>query len=149
VLLGRLLRRSAALTGVALGVLTLLLAVALPATAATARPALRAAGDAAPTFWSGTDSWPMPVGGPGPYTEPRTGGSYGGYIGMIGSWAWWLGCRGSFLAWSAANSAQANANLLRYSRGIGTGAYPGTLRISIAVVSPSIPGIWRSIRTRS
>lgn len=117
----RLPRR--AFTGVLLGALVLMSVVALPEATASARPAQRSAADATPTFWSGTDSWPMPVGGSGPYTEPSIGGSYGGYIGMIGGWAWWLGCRGSFLAWSPANSAQANTDLLRHSRGIGTGAY--------------------------
>jgi len=42
---------------------------------------------------------------------------------MTGSWERWLGCRGSFLAWSSANSQQANTNLTRYGRGIGTAVY--------------------------
>jgi hypothetical protein len=73
-------------------------------------------------FWYGSDSWPVPVTGSGPYSEPRIGGSYGGYIGMIGNWAYWLGCRGAFLAWSSANSGQANYNFSR-GLGIGTGVY--------------------------
>jgi hypothetical protein len=80
-------------------------------------------GDTPPGFWYGTDSWPTPVTGTGPYSEPQIGGSYGGYIGMIGNWAWWLGCPGAFLAWSGANSQQANTNLSSYGLGIGTGVY--------------------------
>ena len=56
------------------------------------------AGDSPPGFWYGTDSLPVTVSGSAPYQEPRTGGNYGGYIGMTGSWAYWLGCRGGFLA---------------------------------------------------
>ena len=42
---------------------------------------------------------------------------------MTGSWSYWLGCRGGFLAWSAANSAQADTNYTKYGRGIGTAVY--------------------------
>ncbi|MFY9929735.1 MAG: hypothetical protein WAK82_17160 [Streptosporangiaceae bacterium] len=42
---------------------------------------------------------------------------------MTGSWSYWLGCHGGFLAWSAANSAQADANYTKYGRGIGTAVY--------------------------
>jgi len=89
------------------------------ATAAQAQPVQRS-----PTgFWSGTDSWPVPVSGSGPYRAPGIGGAYGGYVGMAGSWSVWLGCHGGFLAWSSANSAQANANYARYGLGIGTAVY--------------------------
>jgi hypothetical protein len=56
---------------------------------------------------------------------PRLGGAYGGYIGMTGNWAYWLGCRGQehFIAFSAANAAQAHTNFVTYHRGIGDGAY--------------------------
>jgi len=74
-------------------------------------------------FWYATDSWPVPVSGRAPYSEPGTGGSYGGYIGMTGSWSYWLGCRGGFLAWSSANSAQADTNYTTYGTGIGTAVY--------------------------
>ncbi len=74
-------------------------------------------------FWSCTDSWPVPVGGSGPYRAPGIGGPYGGYIGMAGSWSYWLGCHGGFLAWSSANSAQADANYATYGLGIGTAVY--------------------------
>jgi hypothetical protein len=78
----------------------------------------------APTgFWSGSDSWPVPVSGSGPYREPGIGGAYGGYIGMAGSWSYWLGCHGGFLAWSAANSARANVSYTKYRQGIGTAVY--------------------------
>lgn len=86
-------------------------------------PSAALAGDTPAGFWNGTDSWPMPVGGSGPFSEPSIGGSYGGYIGMIGGWSWWLGCKGAFLAWSGANSQQANTNLTRHGLGIGTGVY--------------------------
>jgi hypothetical protein len=74
-------------------------------------------------FWYGTDSTYMRVTGSGPFQEPVIGGSYGGYIGMAGSWEWWLGCRGAFLNWSKVNSAQADANLSTHHLGVGTGAY--------------------------
>ena len=82
------------------------------------------AGHPAPTgFWSGSDSWPVPVSGSGPYHEPGIGGAYGGYVGMAGSWSYWLGCHGGFLAWSSANSERADANYTRYGQGIGTAVY--------------------------
>jgi hypothetical protein len=56
-------------------------------------------------FWYGTDSLPVTLTGTAPYREPGIGGAYGGYIGMAGSWSYWLHCPGGFLAWSAANSA--------------------------------------------
>jgi hypothetical protein len=75
-------------------------------------------------FWYGSDSWPIPVSGGAPYITPGTGGGYGGYVGMAGNWARWQGCgTGNFLAWSAANSQQADANYTRYGLGIGTGVY--------------------------
>jgi hypothetical protein len=64
----------------------------------------------------------MPVTGAGPYREPVTGGSYGGYIGMAGNWAHWQGCGGG-LVWSAANARQATADLAPYHRGIGTAEF--------------------------
>jgi hypothetical protein len=72
----------------------------------------------------GSDSWPMPVTGHGPYAEPVLGSGYGGYMGMAGNWARMEGCStGNFLAWSSANSAQANANFTKYHIGVGTGVY--------------------------
>jgi hypothetical protein len=79
--------------------------------------------DSPPGFWYGTDSQSVHVSGSGPYGEPVIGGSYGGYIGMAGNWAWWLGCHGAFLAWSKTNSAQADTNFARYHKGVGTSAY--------------------------
>ena len=77
-----------------------------------------------PGFRYGSDSWPMPVTGHGPYAEPVLGSLYGGYMGMAGNWARKEGCStGNFLAWSSANSAQANANFTRYHAGVGTGVY--------------------------
>ncbi len=91
--------------------------------AATAQPRSLPARQAPTGFWSGTDSWPVPVSGPAPYRAPGIGGAYGGYIGMTGSWSYWLGCHGGFLAWSSANSAQANTNYTKYGQGIGTAVY--------------------------
>jgi hypothetical protein len=88
-----------------------------------AGPAGAGANDGPAGFWSGTDSWAMNAGGSGPYGEPVIGGNYGGYMGMVGSWEWWLGCRSAFLAWSKANSAQADTNFTTYGKGVGTGAY--------------------------
>ena len=50
--------------------------------------------------------------GSAPYSMPHLGGAYGGYIGMTGNWAYWLGCSGQehFLAYSATNAAQARTN---------------------------------------
>jgi hypothetical protein len=77
-----------------------------------------------PGFRYGSDSWPMPVTGHGPYSEPVLGALYGGYMGMAGNWARTLGCgTGNFLAWSSANSAQANYNYTKYRVGVGTGVY--------------------------
>jgi hypothetical protein len=89
--------------------------------ALVALPAAASANDSA-GFWYGTDSAYMNVRGSGPYQEPVISGSYGGYMGMIGSWEWWLGCPGRFLAWSKINSAQADFNY-RAHAGQGTGAY--------------------------
>jgi hypothetical protein len=75
-------------------------------------------------FWSGSDSWPIPVTGSAPYTTPSLGGAYAGYVGMAGNWARWQGCgTGNFLAWSSANSQQAGTDYTRYGKGIGTGVY--------------------------
>jgi hypothetical protein len=56
---------------------------------------------------------------------PFLGGAYGGYIGMTGNWAYWLGCSGQahFIAYSAANAAQAHTNFTQYGKGVGAGAY--------------------------
>ena len=47
--------------------------------------------DGPPGFWWGTDSLPVTVPGSAPYSMPYLGGAYGGYIGMTGNWAYWLG----------------------------------------------------------
>jgi hypothetical protein len=99
----------------------LALALLSPALAAQAGPA----GDGPPGFWWGTDSLPVSVPGSAPYSMPYLGGAYGGYIGMTGNWAYWQGCSGGehFLAFSAANAAQAHTNYAQYSKGVGVGAY--------------------------
>ena len=95
-----------------------------PSRAATTARARSAPAHPVPTgFWSGSDSWPIPVSGSAPYRAPGIGGAYGGYVGMAGSWSYWLGCHGGFLAWSSANSAQADTNYSKYSQGIGTAVY--------------------------
>jgi hypothetical protein len=104
----------------------LALVLASGAAATSANAAGQAlAGDSPPGFWWGTDSWPVTVSGSAPYSMPRLGGAYGGYIGMTGNWAYWLGCSGQehFIAYSAANAAQAHTNFVTYHRGIGDGAY--------------------------
>ena len=59
-----------------------------------------------------------------PVLRARHRGHYSGYIGMAGNWARTEGCKtGNFLAWSSANSAQANTNYTKYHGGIGTGVY--------------------------
>jgi hypothetical protein len=89
--------------------------------AATA--AMRADGDRPPGFWWGTDSRHVKVTGRAPYRMPYLGGAYGGYIGMTGSWAHWLGCKGSSLTFSKENAAQARLNYTKYHKGVGEGAY--------------------------
>jgi hypothetical protein len=81
------------------------------------------AGDGPPGFWWGTDSLPVTVPGSAPYNMPYLGGAYGGYIGMTGNWAYWLGCKGGFIAFSSANNTQAYINYTQYHRGIGDGVY--------------------------
>jgi hypothetical protein len=74
----------------------------------------------------GTDSFQMAVTGTAaPYAEPvinRGKDEYGGYIGMTGNWEHRVGCPESFNDWSAANSAEANADYAD-NFGIGTGVY--------------------------
>jgi hypothetical protein len=91
----------------------------IPAAAASAAPA----GDGPPGFWWGTDSLAVSVPGSAPYKMPVLGGAYGGYIGMAGNWAYWLGCEGGFIAFSPTNAAQAHINFTRYHLGVGYGAY--------------------------
>jgi hypothetical protein len=93
--------------------------------AAAATTAIAAtAGDSPAGFNYGTDSWPTSVELSNPYREPVIWGPYGGYIGMAGNWARTEGCStGNFLAWSSANSAQADANYTKNHIGIGTGVY--------------------------
>jgi hypothetical protein len=90
---------------------------------ARAQPGL-AAGDRPAGFWYGTDSRTITITGSAPYSEPVIGGSYGGYIGMIGNWSHREGCRGSgLIVWSSSNSAQARTNHVTYHKGIGVGGY--------------------------
>jgi hypothetical protein len=89
--------------------------------AAAARALATSAGDRPAGFWYGTDSRQVTISGSAPYSEPVTGGAYGGYIGMTGNWANLTDCH-KIVVWSATNSAQANANHARHL-GIGTGVY--------------------------
>jgi hypothetical protein len=101
-----------------------LIALSLSVAALLGAPAAGAAtaGDTPPGFWYGTDSFNMPVGGSGPFTEPVIGGNYGGYVGMVGNWARWQGCHGA-LAWSSTNFRQAATNFRTYHKGVGTAGY--------------------------
>jgi hypothetical protein len=105
---------------------SLLTAVAVTAAAlmlGTCSADAATSGDSPSGFWYGTDSTAVAVSGSAaPYSMPVIGGAYGGYIGMVGDWARWQGCGNYALAWSAANSREANADLAR-GDGIGTGAY--------------------------
>src|SRR5580693_8716382 len=83
------------------------------ATAAAATPA---------GFWSGTDSNYIGIPGPAPYREPAIGGSYGGYIGMIGNWAALQHCGGK-LVFSTTDANEARRDLVSYHEGIGVGYY--------------------------
>src|SRR5260370_27875755 len=77
-----------------------------PATAPLATGTGRAP---APTgFWSGTDSWPVPVSGAAPYRAPGIGGAYGGCIGTAGSWSYSPGRHGGVLPSSSAHHRQAH-----------------------------------------
>ena len=105
-------RRAVALVGSALLVTGAVVVEATPAFA----------GDGPSGFWYGTDSPTMSVTGSGPYYEPVIGGSYGGYIGMIGNWANLAGCN-KIVVWSSTNAREANINHNTYHRGVGTGAY--------------------------
>ncbi|MBV9167648.1 MAG: hypothetical protein JO321_12885 [Solirubrobacterales bacterium] len=89
---------------------------------ATPAPQAASLGDTPRGFWYGSDSYYPTVGGSAPYREPVLGGSYGGYMGMAGSWERWLGCA-SFLAWSRSDAVAANINRSGYGKGVGTGAY--------------------------
>jgi hypothetical protein len=80
------------------------------------------AGDKPHGFWYATDSRVVTIpGSAAPYSEPKIGGAYGGYIGMTGNWANLENCH-KILVWSAANSAKANANFALH-QGVGTGVY--------------------------
>jgi hypothetical protein len=113
---------AAVFVGACVTALTLVSGIPETALAVAASPRA-AAGDSPPGFWYGTDSQTVTVSGGAPYSMPHLGGAYGGYLGMTGNWAYWLGCKGGFLAWSATNSKQANTNYTSYGRGIGTGVY--------------------------
>jgi hypothetical protein len=100
-------------------------AAASPSTSAAPAAATLAAvpaGDSPSGFWYGTDSAAIPISGSAPYREPVIGGYYGGYIGMTGNWARWMGC-GKIVVWSTTNSHQANTNYTTYHKGVGTGVY--------------------------
>src|SRR5215469_13036328 len=93
---------------------------ATTAPGATAPAAL--SGDAATGFWYGSDSSQVAVSGPVPYHEPAIGGAYGGYFGMIGNWAAWLGC-GDKVVWSPTDAKHARTNHVTYHLGVGVGGY--------------------------
>src|SRR2546430_11815091 len=74
------------------------------------------AGDAPPGFWWGTDSFNVSVPGQAPYTMPFLGGAYGGYIGVTGKRAYWLGLRGpeDLLPFSSAHRPPAATHIVDY-----------------------------------
>ncbi|HXW44187.1 MAG TPA: hypothetical protein VEL03_05345 [Streptosporangiaceae bacterium] len=99
----------------------IIVAVSLaPRVTASAQSSIRPADTVG--FWYGTDSSYIAVPGPAPYKEPVIGGSYGGYIGMIGNWAHWQGCHGR-VVWSKTDARRAATNLASYHRGVGVGGY--------------------------
>jgi hypothetical protein len=120
-------------TGLAVGTASLAACTLVIAGTATASPAASvrpgaaaqataATATATTGFWSGTDSNYITIPGPPPYREPVIGGSYGGYIGMIGNWASWQKCGGR-VVWSKTDSRDARTNFVTYHKGIGDGAY--------------------------
>ncbi len=82
-------------------------------------------------FYHGTDSAaPQACGnGNGPYTEPAgscsrgSAGSYGEYIGEVGSFMNWQRCTTAGLAWEQANYNMATDNVVKFSTGLGAAAY--------------------------
>ena len=93
---------------------------------ATAEPA--PAQSAGSDFYYGTDSSAPQACGKGPYTEPTgncngTAGSYGEYIGEVGSFLNWKGCTTAGLAWNQSNYNMATDNVVDYSTGLGAAAY--------------------------
>jgi hypothetical protein len=115
--------RPAKLTRLVAAILGVVVLWSVAAFLILAGPTAARANEEPPGFWYGTDSSYVQVAGSAPYRMPVLGGSYGGYMGMAGSWEWWLGCPGRFLNWSKINAAQADTNLRSYGRGVGTGAY--------------------------
>lgn len=87
-----------------------------------ARPATSAIAATPTGFWNGTDSTYMAIPGSAPYGEPAIGGSYGGYIGMIGNWAAWQHCGGQVVD-STTDRNDAHTNLVTYHDGVGFGVY--------------------------
>jgi hypothetical protein len=82
------------------------------------------AGAAVTGFWGGTDSNYIAISGSAPYHEPAIGGTYGGYIGMIGNWASWQRCKNTGrVVFSHANANDALTNLDTFHDGIGVGSY--------------------------
>jgi hypothetical protein len=73
-------------------------------------------------FWYGTDSSYVATPGAAPFQEPVIGGTYGGYIGMIGNWADWQNCGGA-VVWSRTDSANARTNYVTYHAGVGVAGY--------------------------
>jgi hypothetical protein len=96
-------------------------AAAVTGAARTAGTAAVLTGDSPAGFLYGTDSATVAISGHVPYQLPAIGGDYGGYIGMTGNWANLAACH-KIVVWSAANSAQANANYAAHI-GIGSGVY--------------------------
>ncbi len=117
------IRTGLAVGAASLGACTLVIAgTATASPAASVRTGAATQATATTGFWSGTDSNYISIPGPAPYREPVIGGSYGGYIGMIGNWAAWQRCGGE-VVWSKTDSRDARTNFVTYHEGIGVGAY--------------------------
>jgi hypothetical protein len=84
-------------------------------------------GDTPPGFWYGSDSFapiaPTDPQSDGLYEMPNspTGGSYGAYMGQVGTWSHWEGCPTGALQWVQQNFNDAESN---WVNGAGVGAAP-------------------------
>ena len=129
-------------TAAAVGSFTAPAVASTTTVASTTAAAAPAAASPGTGFGYGSDSWPLPVTGTGPYKEAVIGGNYGGYMWQTGNWARTEGCKtGNFLAWSAANAAQASA-------WAPTGTWAGLGSIRTGTAPPQRPTTGVSSRRR-
>ena len=70
----------------------------------------------------GSDTNSPTISGSPPYAEPYIGGTYGGYLGRIGTWLELFGCpEASYM--NVTDVKGANTNFYNYHGGVGTGVY--------------------------